>query len=145
MGRVSFSEAERHFLARMRVARLATTDASGQPHVVPIVFATDGRRLYTPLDEKPKRVEPRQLKRVRNIVANPRVAVIVDEYDEDWRRLGWVLITGTAEISESGESHAIGLRLLHEKYRQYRSMSLERRPIVVVMPTRVTSWGSIRA
>ena len=145
MSWTTFTEAELRFLVRMRVARLATAGASGQPHVVPIVFATDSRRLYTPLDEKPKRVGPRQLKRVRNIVANPRVAVVVDEYDEDWTRLGWVLITGTAEISESGESHAIGLRLLHEKYLQYRSMPLERRPIIVVMPTRVTSWGSIRA
>ncbi|HET7088666.1 MAG TPA: pyridoxamine 5'-phosphate oxidase family protein, partial [Anaerolineae bacterium] len=65
MSRTTFTEAELRFLARMRVARLATADASGQPHVVPIVFATDGHHLYTPLDEKPKRVEPRQLKRVR--------------------------------------------------------------------------------
>jgi PPOX class probable F420-dependent enzyme len=145
MSRTTFTEAVLYFLARMRVARLATVDATGQPHVVPIVFATDGHYLYTPLDEKPKRVEPRQLKRVRNIVANPRVAVVVDEYDEDWTRLGWVLINGTAEISESGESHAVGLQLLQEKYLQYRSMHLERRPIIVVMPTRVTSWGSLRA
>ena len=145
MSRTTFTEAELRFLARMRVARLATADASGQPHVVPIVFATDCHHLYTPLDEKPKRVEPRQLKRARNIAANPRVAVVVDDYDEDWTRLEWVLITGTAEISESGESYAAGLRLLHEKYLQYGSMSLERRPVIVVMPTRVTSWGSIRA
>ena len=143
MRRVKFTEAERRFLDRMRVARLAIADAFGQPHVVPIVFATDGRCVYTPLDEKPKRVEAYQLKRARNLLANPRVAVVVDEYDEDWTRLAWVLISRTAEVSESGEGHAIGLRLLQEKYLQYRSMSLERRPIIVVTPTRVSSWGSV--
>ena len=143
MGRLTFTEAERRFLARMRVARLATADASGQPHVIPIVFATDGRCVYTPLDGKPKQVAAYQLKRARNIRANPRVAVVVDEYDEDWTRLAWVLISGTAEIAESGESHTIGLRLLQEKYFQYRSMSLEGRPIVVVTPTGVSSWGAL--
>ncbi len=144
MGRVTFTEAERRFLARMRVARLATVDASGQPHVIPIVFATDGRCVYTPLDEKPKRVEAHQLKRARNIRANPRVAVVVDEYDEEWTRLAWVLISGTAEISEPEERHAIGVRLLQEKYLQYRSMSLEGRPIIVVTPTGVSSWGRLQ-
>ena len=144
MARATFTKAELSFLDRMRVARLATADASGQPHVIPIAFATDGQRLYTPLDEKPKRVEPRQLKRVRNILVNPRVAVVMDEYDEDWTRLAWVLIQGTAEIVEAGERHEGGVRLLGDKYPQYRNMPVEQRPMVVITPTHITSWGSLR-
>ncbi len=143
MSWATFTESEIRFLSRMRVARLATADASGQPHVVPIVFAADGDRLYTPLDEKPKRVGPYQLKRARNILANPRVAIVVDEYDEDWTRLAWILIGGTANILEAGERHTIGVRLLQGRYPQYHGMALEQRPIIVVKPTRVTRWGSL--
>src|SRR5574341_2001968 len=143
MSRATFTEAELQFLARMRVARLATADAAGQPHVIPIVFATDGRRLYTPVDEKPKRVAPRQLKRVRNLRVNPQVAVVVDEYDEDWTRLAWTLVTGRAEIVEAGETHAAGLRLLQAKYPQYGVMPLEHRLLIVVTPARVISWGRL--
>ena len=143
MSRVTFTEAELGFLARMRVARLATADASGRPHVVPIVFATDGQRLYTPLDEKPKRVAPGQLKRVRNLLANPQVAVVVDEYDEDWTRLAWVLVTGRGEMVEGGEAHAAGIRLLQDKYPQYDVMPLERRPLIVITPLRVRSWEGL--
>jgi PPOX class probable F420-dependent enzyme len=139
----AFSRAELEFLARMRVARLATADARGRPHAIPIVFAVDGRLLYTPLDGKPKRVEPRQLKRVRNLMANPSVAVVVDRYDEDWTRLAWVLIAGRGDVLESGESHATGMRLLREKYSQYGSTPLAARPLIVVSPERVTSWGSL--
>ena len=142
-GRATFTQAELRFLARMRVAHLATADASGHPHVIPIVFATDGQRLYTPLDEKPKRVEPRRLKRARNILVNPRVAVVVDEYDEDWTRLAWVLIQGTAEIVEAGERRESGVRGLQIRYHQYHDTSLERRPLIVITPTRVTSWGAL--
>ena len=145
MGGTSFTVAELRFLARMRVARLATADTSSQSHVIPIVFACDGTRLYSPLDEKPKRVGPHELKRARNILANPRVAVVVDDYDEDWTRLAWVLITGTAEILEGGESHFKGARLLRDKYLQHYDDSLERRPIIVVTPTRIASWGAIDA
>ncbi len=139
----AFSRAELEFLARMRVARLATADAAGQPHVIPVVFAIDDRVLYTPLDEKPKRVAPGRLKRVRNMTANPRVAVVIDQYDEDWTRLAWVLVTGRSEIVEDGAAHAAGVRLLHGKYPQYEAMPLDHRPIVVVTPLRVTSWGTL--
>ena len=143
MSRATFTEAELHFLARMRVARLATADASGQPHVIPIVFATDGQRLYTPVDEKPKRVAPSQLKRVRNLLVNPQVAIVVDEYDEDWTRLAWMLVTGRGEIVETGQAHATGIRLLQAKYPQYDVMPLEHRPLIGVTPLRITSWGAL--
>src|SRR5687768_17640075 len=98
----------------MRVARMATADAAGQPHVIPIVFAVDNRRLYTPLDEKPKRVAPRQLKRVRNLLLNPQLAIVVDHFDENWAQLAWVMVTGRGAIAETGDAHATGLRLLEE-------------------------------
>jgi PPOX class probable F420-dependent enzyme len=144
MSGAMFTEAELGFLARMRVARLATADPAGQPHVIPIVFAIDGQKLYTPVDEKPKRVAPGQLKRVRNLLVNPQVAIVADEYDEDWTRLAWVLVTGRGQIVEGGEAHAAGIRLLLDKYPQYDVMPLEHRPLIVVTPLHVTSWGAVR-
>jgi PPOX class probable F420-dependent enzyme len=140
-----FSERERIFFARMRVARLATADDTGQPHVIPIVFAADNQRLYTPLDNKPKRVEPRELRRVRNMVQNPKVAVVIDHYDEDWTQLAWVLVTGQAAILERGEAYDAGVRLLQEKYSQYQAMPLKDRPLIAITPIRVTSWGTFPA
>jgi PPOX class probable F420-dependent enzyme len=139
-----FTVTELSFLNRMRVARLATVDGSGQPHVIPIVFATDGQKLYTPVDDKPKRVSPNELKRVRNLRANPQVAIVVDEYDEDWSRLAWVLVTGNGEIVEGGPTHMVGMRLLQEKYLQYQAMPLDDHLLIVVTPVRVTSWGALR-
>ena len=129
-------------LREARVARLATADAAGQPHVVPVCFAVDGRTIYTPLDEKLKRVAPRRLRRVRNIEANPRIALIVDHYEEDWRRLRFALVTGTARIIEDGPDHARAIALLREKYPQYRAMRLEDRPVLVISPHKVVTWAA---
>lgn len=137
-----FSERERIFLGRIRVARLATADSTGQPYVIPIVFAVDSHRLYTPLDNKPKTVEPRELKRVRNMLQNPKVAVVIDHYDENWSQLAWVLVTGQAAILERGEAYDAGVRLLEEKYSQYNQMPLEGRPLIAITPIRVTNWGT---
>jgi PPOX class probable F420-dependent enzyme len=128
-------------LSRARVARLATADRRGRPHVVPICFAAAGRRLYSAIDEKPKRAAPARLKRVRNIVANPHVALVVDAYREDWRRLWYVLVLGTAEVVEPGTAeHAAALRVLRRKYRQYRTMRLEDRPVLAITPARIVTW-----
>src|SRR5436853_257731 len=134
--------AEAMLLREARVARLATADAAGQPHVVPVCFAVDGRTIYTPLDEKLKRVAPRRLRRVRNIEANPRIALIVDHYEEDWRRLRFALVTGTARIIEDGPEHARAIALLREKYPQYRAMRLEDRPVLVISPNTVVTWAA---
>ena len=82
----------------MRVARLATADANGVPHAVPVCYALLGDNLYVTIDKKPKRSDGRALRRLRNIVENPHVAVVVDRYDEDWSRLAWVMLRGRAEI-----------------------------------------------
>ena len=129
-----------------RIARLATADPAGTPHLVPVCYAFDGARFYTPLDEKPKRVADDRLRRVRNIRASGRVALLIDRYDEDWTRLAWVLVHGQAELLEPGAGgHAPALALLRERYPQYRSMALERRPVIAIKPARVVSWGALSA
>ncbi len=135
-----FTEAEINFLNRSRVARFATADSTGQPHVIPIVFATDGEKLYTPVDRKRKRLAPAQLKRVRNLSENPKIAFIVDHYNEDWNQLAWLLVKGTGKVVESGEAHSSGMRLLQEKYAQYERMPLANRPLIVITPLQITSW-----
>ena len=131
---------ERSFIEQRRVARLATVDRQDRPHLVPIVYAFDGQRLFTPIDAKPKRVGPHRLQRVRNIQANPHVAVIVDEYREDWRKLAWVQIRGLAAFVESGAQQATGVALLEAKYPQYRTMPLAERPIIVISLNHIASW-----
>ncbi|MDR7486227.1 MAG: TIGR03668 family PPOX class F420-dependent oxidoreductase [Armatimonadota bacterium] len=133
------------FLSGQRVARLATADASGRPHVVPICFVLSGRTLYSVIDRKPKQTEPRRLRRVRNVLENPRVAVGADTYSEDWSRLGFVLLEGRARLLHRGSEHAAALRLLRRKYPQYRAMDLEGRPIIAVRIERAVQWGDLRS
>jgi PPOX class probable F420-dependent enzyme len=129
-------------LREARVARLATADAAGHPHIVPVCFAFDGTAIYIAIDEKPKRASPRQLRRVRNILANPQVALIVDHYEEDWEHLRYVLVLGTATTAEEGADHVRALALLREKYAQYRAMRLEGRPIIKILPNRIVAWAA---
>jgi PPOX class probable F420-dependent enzyme len=136
----------RQFIREHRVARLATSDADGQPATIPICYAFDGEYLYVAIDEKPKSVPDHELKRVRNIRANPRVAVVVDDYSEDWSKLVYVLISGIAEIiswPENANEHRRAVELLREKYLQYRSMKLEERPIIKITPARIKRWAPI--
>src|SRR6266480_1366641 len=100
-----------------RIAHLATADKSGQPHVIPICFAFDGKYFYSPIDEKPKRVSPRQLKRARNIEANPNVSLVIDRYDENWQKLAYVLVSGIARIIFRSQRHGTAVSLLRKKYR----------------------------
>lgn len=127
-----------------RIARLATADAQGKPHVIPVCFAFDGQAIYTAIDEKPKRTSPRGLRRVRNIMANPRVALVVDHYDEDWRRLRYVLVQGTAAIIDGGPDHRKAIAHLRDKYRQYRTMRLETRPVLKISPLTIAAWQANR-
>jgi PPOX class probable F420-dependent enzyme len=127
-------------LRRARVGHLATADRTGAPHVIPVCFAFDGHRIYSAIDQKPKRASPRRLRRVRNITANPRVALIVDDYDEDWRRLRYVLVRGTARVLERGAEHTKAIALLRRKYPQYRLMPLEDRPVLRITPRRLVAW-----
>ena len=132
-----------HLIRSTRVAHLATADARGQPHVIPICFVFDGKYFYSPIDEKPKRTAPEKLKRVKNIRENAQVALVVDHYDEDWQKLSYVLVSGKARVLLSGASHRKAVTLLRRKYSQYRKMRIDRLPIILIRPTRMTSWGAI--
>ena len=131
------------FVRAARVAHLATADAKGQALVIPICFVFDGQEFFSPIDEKPKRTSPRKLKRLRNIAANPNVSLIIDRYDENWQRLAYVLIRGTAKILLRGARHRRGVYLLRRKYPQYRSMAINDRPMIVIIPKQLTSWGDL--
>lgn len=139
-----FRDRERRFVERARVGRLATADAEGRPHVVPVCFAFVGDRLVTPIDEKPQDVAANALRRSRDVEENPRVALVVDRYSEDWSRLGWVQVRGTAtHLAANEPSHPPAVRALREKYDQYADHALEERPIVRVSPGHVLSWGRL--
>jgi len=131
----------RAFIEAQRVARLATVDGEGHPHVVPICFALDRDVLYTPVDEKPKRANYRALGRLRNIDLNPNVQVLFDVYDDaDWSRLRFVQLRGRARIIDSGEEHTRAIALLRHRYPQYREMALPSRPIIAVAVERTVAW-----
>jgi PPOX class probable F420-dependent enzyme len=123
--------------AAARVARLATTTAGGQPHVVPVVFGLADGVIYTAVDGKPK--SGNKLRRLANIEANPRVSVLVDHYDEDWSQLWWVRADGCAIIHSGGPEFHRGLAALRAKYRQYQSFSLEG-PVIAITVERWQSW-----
>ena len=124
-----------------RVGRLGTVDTAGQPLVVPVCYAFDGRTCYSAIDAKPKRVPGRALARVRNITANPRVSLTVDHYDEEWTRLRYVIVQGRATILSDGDELTAGVNLLREKYAQYRAMGLDQSSLVIKLtPERIIAW-----
>jgi PPOX class probable F420-dependent enzyme len=139
----SWTPEARSFLEAHRVGHLATTGADGAPHVVPVCYALDDRAVYFVADEKPKRGPARRLQRLKNLRENPRAALVVDDYDEDWRRLAWLLVRGPASRVEEPAAHAAALALLRQRYAQYRAMALDdpaRHPIVRIEPARVVLW-----
>jgi len=138
------SHAQRRFVETRRVGHLATADRSGAPFLTPVCFALDEATLYITIDEKPKR-QDRSLKRVRNILENPRVAFIVDRWDEDWVRLGWVMLRGPAEILDSGAEHDAAQDLLRGRYPQYGGMNLTGLPVIALRISHVASWGDLSA
>jgi PPOX class probable F420-dependent enzyme len=129
-------------LRHARIAHLATADRAGRPHVIPICFVFDGRDFYSPIDEKPKQTAPRSLKRLRNIAGNSQVALVIDHYDEDWRKLAYVLVFARARIFSRGEKHRRAVRLLRRKYPQYRAMKIDRLPMIAIAPKRIVCWGN---
>jgi PPOX class probable F420-dependent enzyme len=117
-----------------RVAHLATIDTNGRPHLIPVCFALDDETLYSAVDQKPK-TSPR-LRRLDNIRQQPSVAVLVDNYDEDWSRLWWVRLRGEARVIEEGPERDRALELLLEKYAQYR----ESPPGGAVIAVSIDEW-----
>jgi PPOX class probable F420-dependent enzyme len=133
------SEARRRFAAA-RVARLATVSPDGAPHLVPIVFAVEDDLIYSSVDAKPKRT--RSLQRLANIGAEPRVTVLVDEYDERWERLWWVRAAGHAEVVDDGPLRKRALEALRDKYAQYRGEAPPAGAAVVIRVDRWRWWSS---
>ena len=136
------SDQQRRFLAAGRVGHLATADRAGVPHIVPVCYALERASVYITIDEKPKRRDI-PLKRVRNLLENPRFSFVVDRWDEDWSGLGWVMLRGSAEILESGAEHDRAQVLLRERYMQYRTMALEGLPVLALRIERATGWGNL--
>ena len=169
MAQLSSQQAQR--LNSAPVGHLSTASKSGAPHVIPVCFALDPQAeespIYIVLDQKPKRAALTRLRRVRNILENPRVALVVDYYDADWTQLWYILITGAAELleldysvenendgSETLTAHpepvegrsAIDERrhatqLLRQKYPQYRDMGIGDNPVIKITPQRVVAWS----
>jgi PPOX class probable F420-dependent enzyme len=140
-----FDAAERQYVESARVGRLATADADGRPHAVPVCFAFDGDDVVSPLDEKPKQVEPIALGRVRDVRENPAVALIVDHYTETWNDLGWVQVRGQAVVEPPGNpGHVSAVGGLRAKYEQYADHALEDRPLLRIEPGSVRSWGELQ-
>ena len=136
------TEPQARYLTDARVARLATADAAGRPHVIPVCFAFDGEAIYIVLDQKPKTVELTRLRRVRNILVNPQASLVVDHWDEDWHSLRYVLASCHAELLDGDKAESTqAVALLREKYRQYREMDLDGNPVIKLTPQRFTAWS----
>ena len=134
----------RRFVESRRIAHLATADAAAVPQVLPVGFAVsaDGGSIYSAVDEKPKADPPVRLKRLRNIDANPAIAMVFDHYEEDWGRIGWVMLRGRAGILEGpGAEREAAQALLHARYPQYAAMRLG--PIIALRIAAVRRWGRL--
>jgi PPOX class probable F420-dependent enzyme len=127
----------RHRVAVARVAHLATTGADGRPHIVPICFALDEQTLYFAVDAKPKRTT--NLKRLRNIAANPAVSILVDHYDDDWDKLWWVRLDGQARVVTKDAEAERALHQLAQRYAQYRTTT-PTGPVVAVAIEGMVGW-----
>jgi PPOX class probable F420-dependent enzyme len=131
-------EARRRFAAAP-VARLATVGPAGQPHLVPVTFAVDGDHVYTAVDAKPKSTA--NLRRLRNIAADPRVALLADHYEADWAALWWARADGAALVLDQPADMAGPVRLLAARYAQYRA-SPPAGPVIRVQVARWTGWAA---
>jgi PPOX class probable F420-dependent enzyme len=139
-GGVAEELAQRPHVRAARVARLATVGQDGLPHLVPIVFVIDGQTLYTAVDEKSKR--SRTLRRIENARKRPAVTVLVDNYEENWDQLWWVRLRGHARVLDGGTEAAFALRLLIDKYDQYRQTP-PGLPVLAVDILEQRSWQAV--
>jgi PPOX class probable F420-dependent enzyme len=133
------------FIERARVARLATVDSASKPHVVPVVFVFNANHFFIPIDEKRKIAKPEKLKRITNIQDNPNVALLIDNYSEDWARLVFVMIQGKASIASKTEGN---IQVLEEDYKKLRIKYLQYEKVgvgemcIMIAPEKVASWSN---
>lgn len=133
-------------MAEAKIGHLATADGAGAPHVIPVCFALgedsiDSDVIYSVLDQKPKRTSLNRLRRVRNILANPQVALVVDHYEDAWDRLWYILVMGRAELLVEGEERVRAIALLRQKYHQYQDMDIEDNPVIKIVTIGTVAWG----
>ncbi len=139
---MALDESERRYLNQTRVGHLATANDRAEPAVVPICFGLVNDRIVSAIDEKPQTVEATDLRRVRDIRDNSRVALIADRYREDWSNLSWLQIRGRAGLLlPADEHHGPAVRALRDKYDQYREHNLEERPVIRIEVNQTVSWG----
>ena len=141
--KIMLTDQARGFLHNHRVARFATAEPNGQPHVVPICYAVSDSSLYFTIDKKPKQLTDKPLKRIRNLQNNPHVALVVDRYEDDWTQLGWVMVQGDAALLDDGEEHTKAQRLLKARYPQLHGMQINDLPVIAVRIKHVVSWGNL--
>jgi len=134
--RLGADEARARF-GTVPVARLGTADSQGRPHVVVVTFAVDGDTIYTAVDQKPK--SGGTLKRLRNVGENPAVTMLADHYAEDWEELWWVRADGQAEVLADQRQMAAPLRLLANRYWQYRQAP-PTGPVLAMTVERWSGW-----
>ncbi|MFQ6013219.1 MAG: TIGR03668 family PPOX class F420-dependent oxidoreductase [Thermoplasmata archaeon] len=139
---MEWTESDVAFVRAQRLARMATVGRGGEPHVVPVCFAFDGASFYTATDQKPKGVPPEALRRLQNLRRDASVALLLDQYREDWSRLRYLLVRGEARFVEDPEERERAFRLLEEKYTQYREARLQDAgwPLIRIVPRRVHRW-----
>ena len=132
---------------KARIARLATVDTECKPHLIPVVFVFDNDRYFIPIDEKTKRSRPEKLKRAKNIQQNPNVALLVDEYNEDWTKLFFIMIQGKAciiggkELEQQNDLLLLekAQKLLSDKYLQYQKTGIGEY-VIMIIPQKVITW-----
>ncbi len=138
---ITLSEEQIRLLHETPIGRMATAGADGRPHVIPVCFAYLDGCIYSVLDAKPKTAALTRLRRVRNILSNPQVSLVLDHYEADWTKLWYLLLFGTAELLEDGPEPTRAVAVLRDKYPQYRAMELEGNPVIKITPERVTGWA----
>jgi PPOX class probable F420-dependent enzyme len=139
---MNIPSAVKEFIERARVARLATIDSEFKPHVVPVVFVFDGNHFFIPIDEKRKTAKPEKLKRIKNIQDNPNVALLIDDYSEDWTKLAFLMIQGKASIASKTEGNLQvqeAYKKLMTKYLQYQNVGLGE-ICIIIAPEKLASW-----
>ncbi len=131
---------------KARVARLATVDSECKPHLIPVVFVFDNYSYFIPIDEKTKRSRPEKLKRAKNIQQNSNVTLLIDDYNENWRKLYFIMIQGKAYIigGKKLEQNELLLlekahKLLSDKYLQYQKIGIGEY-VIMIIPQKVITW-----
>lgn len=137
-------DAVRPLLEQARHGYLSTASAAAEPHLQPVVFQLVRDAVYIAIDEKPKTTL--RLRRLRNLEENPRFALLIDRYDDDWQQLWWLLVRGTGDVLWPSqwdlEEAAAVIAALRAKYPQYAAMALAERPLLRLTPERITRWSA---